>query len=103
MTRQQIDSLAAEFHMTERLASPFGSPHYVHDAEGAELELIVSRDNLHVSLLFEAESMGHLNYCHGQAIADWSVDAVRLELHRLARRRSRHEDESIASLELEAA
>ena len=103
MTRQQINTLAAEFHMTERLASPFGSPHYVHDTQGAELELIVSRENLHVSLLFEAESMSHLNHCHGQAIADWSVDAVRSELQRLARRRSAREDESIEALELEAA
>jgi hypothetical protein len=103
MTRKQIDALADEFHMTERLGSPFGSPHYVNDAKGAELELIVSRENLHVSLLFEAESMSHLNYCKGQPIAECSGDAVRMELQRLSRRRSSREMESIMELELEAA
>ena len=104
MKPETIAALAAEFQMTERHASPFGSPHYVNDSKGAELELIVGRrDTLHVSLLFEAESMANFNFDHGDVIENWTEDKVRRVLQRLDHRRSSREMESIIELELEAA
>ena len=103
MTSATILAIAGDFNMTERHASPFGSPHYVHDAMGAELELIVSGQNVHASLLFEAESMSRLNRNVGKHRDDWTPESLRECLLRLARIRESRADDAILAAELEDA
>ena len=103
ITAAELLAVAAAFGMTERHASPFGSPHLVEDSDGAELEIIVHSQLIQVSLLFEAAALADSNRRYCQERFRWNKDTLHKALAALKAYRTDLSLEATTLAELETA